>query len=546
MKLKLSIAAAVGLLAALVLFTTSQRHQQAPAANGAGDELVRVTPVSASLAEIAQRSPVAAARPDREGEGSSRIESTYTEAEVLELIAQAQELPADPDVQILDKAPEGLTFTAGASFDSIDVADCCLSGTLNPPDPEIAVGQDHVIAVVNSSLEIYDKTGTSLFGPLDFETFYASLGVGCVGFPFDPNVLYDESADRYIIGVDGNGTEYCVAVSQTGDATGAYNFYAFPVNVNGEFFDYPHAGVGEDAIYVGSNMFGAGNGRVFAFEKAAMYAGNPAASANHDTGADDTPQPMNIKGTFPTDGIHYIVTSRSGSGVFGLFSWEDPFGADTFTDLGSLDLPAAHGVAVGFGVNSPQLGGVSIGSIDPRPLDFEYRDGFGWATNLVSCNPGGGTVNCVQWAQIDVAAGTIEQAGVFATDGEYRIFADLAVDGCGNMMLGYTKTDATISPAVWIAGREASDPAGTIQGEIEIKAGDVVFGEARWGDYTGMTADPDGKTFWYLGEYSKNTTTTRNWGTFIGSASFTGCEPQGIFNDGFESGDTTRWSSTAP
>ncbi len=542
MKPKPILATSLVLVSLLTLAVLVQRSR--PSASSATSEHQRVQPVVASLSEL--KPVVATARPDREGEGSSRIESHFTEAEIRELIAEAHRLPVDPDIQILGEVPEGLDFSVGASFDSIDVLDCCQTGSLNPPDPELAVGRDHVVAVVNSSLEIYDKAGTSLVGPMDFETFFSVLALGCTAFPFDPNVLYDESADRYIIAADGNGTEYCVAVSQTGDATGMYNFYAFPVDVNGEFFDYPHAGVGVDAIYVGANMFGPGLGRVFAFEKAAMYAGDPASMATHETGSDDTPQPMNVKGPMPTDGLHYIVTSRSGAGVFGLYSWEDPFGADVFIDIGSLDLPATHGVTVGFGVNNPQQTGTSIGSIGPRPLDFEYRDGFGWTTNLVSCNPGAGTVNCVQWGQIDVGAAAVEQAGVFATDGEYRIFPDLAVDSCGNMLVGYTKTDAAIFPGVWVAGRAAADPPGTIQGELEIKAGEVAFGESRWGDYTGMTVDPDGATFWYLGEYSKDTITTRNWGNFIGSVRFDGCSPGALFVDGFESGDTTMWSNTVP
>ncbi len=543
MKQKLSLAAGLGLLCLLGLGIVLQRPKTSASA---ADQPQRIMPVVASLSEL-RPAPVTAARPNREDEGDSRIESSYTEAEILEMIAQAEQLPADPDVQILDGDRGGLGFSVGTSFDSIDVTECCLSGTLNPPDPELAVGLEHVVAVVNSSLEIYDKAGTSLVGPLDFETFYSVLGLGCTSFPFDPNVLYDESADRYIIAADGDGTEYCVAVSQTSDATGMYNFYAFPVDVDNDFFDYPHAGVGVDAIYVGANMFGPGTGRVFAFEKAAMYAGTAAASANHATGSDDTPQPMNIKGTFPTGGPHYIVTSRSGAGIFGLYSWDDPFGADVFTDVTSLDLPAVHGVTVGFGVGSQQATGVNINSIGPRPLDFEYRDGSGWTTNLVSCNPGAGTVNCVQWAEIDVATAAIEQAGVFASDGDYRIFPDLAVNACGDMLVGYTKTTSTTYPGVWAAGRWAADPPGTMRGEVEIKAGEAEFGESRWGDYSGMTVDPDGTTFWYLGEYSKaGITSSRPWGNFIGSVSFDGCTSDGIFADGFESGDTARWDITAP
>ncbi|MCZ6726872.1 MAG: hypothetical protein O7A98_05890, partial [Acidobacteria bacterium] len=430
-----------------------------------------VEPVTVFAADLVPGS-VKALRPDREGE-RSRIESSFSEQEIRQLIAQALALPADPDVQLLGESEGPLGFSLGTSFDSIDVSECCGSGTLNPPDPELAVGPDHVVALVNAAVEVYDKSGTSLVGPIDLESFYSALGGGCTIFAFDPNVLYDESEDRYIIAADGNGDDYCVAVSQTGDAAGAYNLYSFPVDVGGAFFDYPHAGVGVDAIYVGANMFGSGTGRIFAFDKLAMYAGLHAGSVTEDLGSDSTPQPMNIKGSFPTDGKHYIITSRSGAGVFELYSWEDPFGANTLTDVATIDLPAVHGVTVGFGVSSPQSGGGSINSIDPRALDFEYRDGSGWLTNLVSCNPGAGTVNCVQWGQVDVGTATVTQAGVFATEGEYRIFPDLAVNGCGDMLIGYTKTNSGIFPSVWVAGRAAGDPAGAIQGEIEIKAGEV-------------------------------------------------------------------------
>ncbi len=362
-------------------------------------------------------------------------------------------------------------------------------------------------------------------------------------------MLYDESADRFIVAADGNGTSYCVGVTQTGDPLGAYFFYDFPANVNGDFFDYPHAGVGVDAIYVGANMFGAPTGRVFAFEKAAMYAGAPALSANRDLGSNGTPQPMNIHPPFPASGPHYILTARNGTSnpnLFGLFSWDDPFGADTLTDLGTLDTETVHGIDVGFPPSNPQMGGGNITGFNPRPLDFEYRDGSGYFANIVGCNPGTGTRSCIQWAQVDVAGAALVDAGVFAEETTWRYMPDVAVNACGDLMVGYSASNAGIFAGVRVAGRKAGDPAGTLQGEIEVKAGEVGFGgSSRWGDYTGMTSDPDGSTFWYLGEYAKDIPDSRNWGTYIGAIAFPDCAG-GIFADGFESGDTSAWSNTVP
>ncbi len=561
MTLRLALLATISPLLAIACTTASSDPEpmgraEAAARTAATQEALAAPergvaqPVSAALRDLVS---VAGRVPVREGEEPRRIESSLSEEEILRLIAEAQLLPPSDRVQVIQPQLQGQGPVVGTSFDSIDVLECCGSGTLNPPDPELAAGPSHLIAVVNASVEIYDTAGTSLAGPTPLETFFSSLGVGCTIFAFDPNVLYDEDAGRFIVAADGNGTEYCVGVTQTGDPLGLWNFYAFPTDVGGAFFDYPHAGVGRDALYLGGNMFGSGTGRVWALDKVAMYSGQPAAFVTHGLGSNTTPQPVNLhgaaQGTWPTSGPHYILTGRNGFNdpdTFGLFSWADPFGANVLTDLGDLDTVAAHGVPVGFPGNNQQSGGGSITSNDPRPLDFEYRNGSGWMTNAVACNPGGGTVTCVQWVEVDLASAAIAQAGVFASDSVYRFFPDIAADACGDALVGYSKSSASTFPGIAAAGRELGDPPGTMTGEVDIKAGEVTFGQpGRWGDYTGMTIGPDGSTFWYLGEYSKDIASGRNWGTWIAALSFDACSAP-IFADGFESGDASAWSAECP
>lgn len=483
-------------------------------------------------------------RGDRGGQG--RIEGQYSDEEIERLLAEARELSPSSLVQHIRAADQigGGPIRQGG-FDSIEVTECCGSGTLNPPDPEMSAGPGHVIAVVNAAVEIYEKNGTSVFGPTPLEVFFESLGGGCVDFAFDPNTVYDEDAERFMVAADGNGDDYCVAVSETSDPTGNWFFYTFPVDVGGAFFDYPHAGVGRDAFYVGANMFNPTEGRVFAFDKVAMYVGDPANFTSRSAGG-FTPQPINLHGaqagTWPTDGPHYILTENAGVSIFSLASWDDPFGLDTYTQEGVLDLPATHGVSIGFPVGNRQMGGLNITSGDGRPLDFEYRNGSGWFVNSVSCDPGAGTVACVQWAEVDLATASVAQAGVFASDGEYRFFPDIAADTCGGALIGYSKSSATTFAGISVAGRNFDDPLGTLAGEALGVLGERDFLQPdRWGDYTGMTIAPDGQTYWYLGEYSKDTTTERNWGTYIASFTMSGCDASRLFQDGFESGDTSNW-----
>jgi hypothetical protein len=105
-------------------------------------------------------------------------------------------------------------------------------------------------------------------------------------------------------------------------------------------------------------------------------------------------------------------------------------------------------------------------------------------------------------------------------------------------------------PGIFVTGRESDDPAGTLQAEALIHAGEGQFScfdgaPFRWGDYTGMTVAPDGSTFWYLGDYSGDLNNgTCKWANWVASFQFDSCQSDGIFTDGFESGDTSQWSST--
>ncbi|MCI0395807.1 MAG: hypothetical protein L0332_26550 [Chloroflexi bacterium] len=471
------------------------------------------------------------------GEIDLEQESLVSEAEVAALQEEALLLEPSANIQIAQEGPGLFGPSLGVSFDSLNISECCGgAGATVPPDPELAVGPSHIIAAVNIAFEIYNKSGATLLPQTTFTTLFAGVP-GCSGQLFDPNVLYDEQADRFILGIDSNGNSYCVAVSQTSNPVGVWNRYRFVTNSAGGFFDYPHAGVGRNALYMGGNMFvcstcGFKDARVWAFDKVAMYAGLAAGSVERVFNlSEDTPQPANLhgfaQGAWPASGPHYIVTETNFNGAtYSVFAWNDPFGANTLVKNGTFNLVTATGVPAGFPINVPQSGGGSLQANDFRPHDAEYRNGFIWTANTIACNPGGGTVDCVRWAQINPVNGTVVQAGVLASNGQYRFFGNLAVNHCNDMAIGYTKSSSGMFPAVFIAGRNAEQPLNTLSPEIQLKAGEVNYtafdgSPHRWGDYTGFTSDPNGQDIWYLGQYSKNTGSGfGRWGTYIGRFTF--------------------------
>ncbi len=164
-----------------------------------------------------------------------------------------------------------------------------------PPDTEGDVGPNHYVQWVNLSLAIWNKSGSLLFGPVDGNTLWASMGGACYNNnDGDPIVLYDRLADRWLISqfaVPGPYYE-AIAISQTPDPLGAWYLYCFKIS-DTKMNDYPHFGVWPDGYYMTINQFAnasswAGAG-VVVFDRAKMLAGDPTAGFQYfDVGAVNT------------------------------------------------------------------------------------------------------------------------------------------------------------------------------------------------------------------------------------------------------------------
>jgi len=91
------------------------------------------------------------------------------------------------------------------------------------------------------------------------------------------------------------------------------------------------------------------------------------------------------------------------------------------------------------------------------------------------------------------------------------------MDQAGDMAAGYSVSAALFVPLFDTPGVVPTDPAGTMQAEVNVVsgAGSQTGSLSRWGDYSAMQVDPvDDCTFWYTQEYMK-TTGSFNWNTRI-------------------------------
>ena len=118
---------------------------------------------------------------------------------------------------------------------------------------------------------------------------------------------------------------------------------------------------------------------------------------------------------------------------------------------------------------------------------------------------------------------TLHQQGTYAPDGFFRWMASPAIDGLGNIGIGYSFGGTPNFAGQRFAGRLAKDPPG----QLTMKETVLVEGEGsqnamRWEDYTQTAIDPsDDCTIWYVGDYIKKG--APNYTSRIGAFRMPGC-----------------------
>src|ERR1035437_10778166 len=90
-----------------------------------------------------------------------------------------------------------------------------------------------------------------------------------------------------------------------------------------------------------------------------------------------------------------------------------------------------------------------------------------------SVDTGGDTSRtAVRWYELrdlDKDVPVVFQQGTFTPDTSHRWMGSIAMDGNGNMALGYNVSGETVSPGIRIAARLSNDPKGAIGNESSVK-----------------------------------------------------------------------------
>jgi len=435
--------------------------------------------------------------------------------------------------QVLQQLSLPLVSTSpGLDFDGIG------ADGVAPPDTNGSVGATQFVQIVNVEYAVYNKTSSALLlGPTPVHNIWSGFNGDCAnGDGSDPVVLYDKSAQRWVVGqMNIKLNAYCMAVSTTSDATQSYYRYEFSFGSNTP--DYPKLAVWRDAYYWTANTFSGTSTFVgansCAFDRATMLSGGPAnAICMQQNSSVDSLLPADLDGTTPppTGEPNFYLQMVAPSNL-NLFKFHVDFTTpsnSTFT--GPTAIPVApFSEACGGGTCIPQPGTTQqLDSLGDRLMfRLAYRNFGDHESLVVNHSVMAGSSVGVRWYEIRSpnVTPTVFQQGTFSPDSQYRWMGSIAMDQSGDIAVGYSASSSSNFPAVRYAGRVPSDPAGTMESENSIieGTGSQTNGSSRWGDYSGMSVDPaDDCTFWYTNEYL-TTNGSFNWKTRIGSFKFTSC-----------------------
>jgi hypothetical protein len=502
--------------------------------------------------------------------------------------------PAAPDSKLQPSNTTTQIAPGGQGFNGIGVSSGYTVQYI-PPDTSGAAGDTQYVQIVNAVYAVFDKatgkfcknvSGQAVCDGANTNGYFFKLSgifkAAGAAFPQtnpcanrddgDPVVVFDRMAQRWILSqfaIPTGGPYYhCVAVSQTSDATGRYNVYAFQQS---SFPDYPKMGVWPDGYYATFNMFKGGRFRgasVCVYERAQMLSGSPArqlcaapnASYASLLSSDLDGKSADLGGTScaggaacPPAGTPNILANFYGGYLqlgFVTVNWS--------TGSGAISWPAR---VTGVASFTPACNG---GACIPQPGTSQKLDSLGdrlmfrlaysrpcltysstpgvcqtWdnyhlvVSHAVTANPSTSSVTGIRWYDLlpgftgtgssTTLTTTINQQSTFSPNSDYRWMSSIAMDRHGNIAVGYSRASGLLYPSVGIAlGAVSSMNTTTGSGLTPLTQESVIqqgggsqTKYARWGDYTQMSVDPaDGCTLWFTSQY-QTATGVFNWSTKI-------------------------------
>ncbi len=379
-----------------------------------------------------------------------------------------------------------------------------------PPDPDMAVGPNHIVQVVNSSVAFYSKAGALQFQQTA-QTFLAP--VRQTTFNFDPKVIYDRLAQRFVIvfldlNTGASISNVLLAVSDNSDPNGSWFMYrinvAQVIDGSPSWLDYPGLGYNKDGYVVCGNMFGF-SPQVFraskyvVIPKAPVLTGAPIPTPVSFTNNVASPQTAEtvdpLKDTvFAVARLRIPMTNTTTTRFFAFRNVGSP--APT---MSSIDISVASGAWVTS--DAASTSGRFLDTIDGRIHTAIWRNGR--MVLAYSISQGGGLTG-TRWGEYNTGTwpvgGTVSevQAGNYTSGSINQFMPAINVNKHGDISILFTQSSNVLTANMAVAGRVTSDTTNSMSAaSVLVASSGNNYPDGRWGDYFGVDVDPvDDETFW--------------------------------------------------
>jgi hypothetical protein len=455
-----------------------------------------------------------------------------------------------------------------------------------PPDPWIAVGPDHVIQTVNSSMQILDRNGTLIQSTSTADFFQLPPAFG----NSDPRVIFDSLHQRWVmtelswVCTGGGGFGYIdYLVSTTADPTDPWvlDYLEFEDYLP----DYPAPGTSTVNIGFAANIFHMDTVSPDCLGAGSSYVGTDMLFADwSQVVRPPTATPPTEYGEFflgPDAGFFTariaVQAPATSATLFSVAQWDDPedvpevFVPAYFSFAGSVvggtlavtaanDLSADGVVAPWVEPTDPRQPGttpVVTTKIDSRPTDAIWQvNKLTWVSNH-GCQPTGdsGLQACVRVTQIDtsvVNSPSPRQDFLIADVDKDNYYGGIGQSLDGTLHVAWTRSSeaGTEYPSSWTAYHLPSEAANSLGQPEPLKTGVAgSFTGTRWGDYNGVAQDPQvPNAVWQAGMYSGGGTL---WKTYVsqlqtGGSSYVPIAPLRVVNSKVPTGVSGIFSANVP
>ncbi|MCB9190812.1 MAG: T9SS type A sorting domain-containing protein [Flavobacteriales bacterium] len=410
-----------------------------------------------------------------------------------------------------------------------------------PADNNMAISNGGIIVSAdNATMEVYDGDAQDpyLFTLTAHSDFFNFLNPAPTGNIYDPKVLYDSGADRFIYlilhGTSSQQSELLICFSQSNNPA-QDGWWVYRVQANqahpGSWFDYPNIGVSNNEFYVSGNMFtdaGQNSGNIlFQIEKNACYNGQNinyqywanVVDQTQETAFTMVPLSWGQQGNYGPGVLLVANETSEPSDRIMVFDLTDDmsssneqlnaYSANTdFFDVGGQAAQSGSNVLLDIGDNRIQNGFYLNGTIH---MVFTSDIGQGW--------------NGINYKRINVSNMNV-QGSTFGNVGSFD-YCYPAVASSGSdqndksVIIGFLRSGQTIFPEFRAVN---CDHNMQWSNSVQVKAGedDVNIGGQspdRWGDYSGISRrNGANRTVWASGCYGmsgNNFGVNNGWNAWI-------------------------------